>query len=134
MMGRRICGGAFSAAYCIPPATFNKLVRRVMRGDHQWRDRLQCYDIMPHLTGVCVCAKVYKKEFIPQMQKIGYVWSLEKGSEGSYATWREGLKWALSSLSKDTYGTDYSKPFRLISRADHSAFKECPTCKRLRLQ
>eukprot|EP00965_Chrysotila_dentata_P244831 6206194-Pleurochrysis_carterae.AAC.1 len=59
------------------------------------------------------------------MQNIGYLWSLEKGSEGSYATWRAARSRALLSLSKDTYGIDYPKPFRLISRADHSAFKEC---------
>eukprot|EP00965_Chrysotila_dentata_P042075 1396056-Pleurochrysis_carterae.AAC.1 len=68
------------------------------------------------------------------MQQIGHCWSLEEGTEGSYATWRAGRDRALLSLSKDTYGADYAKPFRLISRADHSAFKECPECKRLRLQ
>eukprot|EP00965_Chrysotila_dentata_P012009 394445-Pleurochrysis_carterae.AAC.1 len=64
-------------------------------------------------TQVCVWAEVYKKEFIPQMQEIGYYWSLEQGSEGSYATWRAARKRALLSLSKDTYGADYAKPFRL---------------------
>eukprot|EP00965_Chrysotila_dentata_P168853 5575721-Pleurochrysis_carterae.AAC.1 len=68
------------------------------------------------------------------MQKAGYYWSLEQGSEGSYATWRAGRDRALLRLSGETYGADYAKPFRLISRADHSAFKECAECKRLRLE
>eukprot|EP00965_Chrysotila_dentata_P033390 1111253-Pleurochrysis_carterae.AAC.1 len=63
------------------------------------------------------------------MRTIGYCWSLEEGTEGSYATWRSGRKKALLTLSKETYGSDNPKLFRLISRADHSAFKECPECK-----
>eukprot|EP00965_Chrysotila_dentata_P175112 5780281-Pleurochrysis_carterae.AAC.1 len=70
-----------------------------MEAEVWWHMRLQCYDIMPHLTGVivhpvrshmtvCVWSKVYKKEFIPQMNLAGYFWSLEQGSAGSYATWR----------------------------------------------
>eukprot|EP00965_Chrysotila_dentata_P167721 5538595-Pleurochrysis_carterae.AAC.1 len=96
-----------------------------MSAEVWWYQRLQCYDIMPHLTGVivhpvrpyiciyspwvCVWAEVYKKEFVPQMQDIGYAWSLEAGSEGSYATWRAARNRALLSLSRDTYGADYPK-------------------------
>eukprot|EP00965_Chrysotila_dentata_P044554 1481125-Pleurochrysis_carterae.AAC.3 len=68
------------------------------------------------------------------MRKAGYYWSLEKGLEWSYATWRAARAKALVRLSKEMYGSDYPKPFRLISRADHSAFKECEECKRLRLE
>eukprot|EP00965_Chrysotila_dentata_P022426 742686-Pleurochrysis_carterae.AAC.2 len=140
--GRRICGGAFAAVYAIPPATFATLVRHVRRGDYAWvtyagtRTCSKASD-KPTLVmsaEVCVRAEVYKKEFVPQMRGIGYLWSLESEGWGSYATWREGRKRALFAPSKDTYGADYQRPFCLISRADHSAFKECPECKRLRLQ
>eukprot|EP00965_Chrysotila_dentata_P032509 1083201-Pleurochrysis_carterae.AAC.1 len=83
---------------------------------------------------VCVWSEVYKKEFISQVQKAGYYWSLEQGSEGPYVTWRAGRDRALFLLSRETDGADYAKPFRLISRADHSAFEECAKCKRIRLE
>eukprot|EP00965_Chrysotila_dentata_P163304 5393854-Pleurochrysis_carterae.AAC.1 len=61
------------------------------------------------------------------MQSICHYWSLGSGSDkGSYATWRAACKRALRTLANETYGSDYPKPFCLISRADHSAFKECP--------
>eukprot|EP00965_Chrysotila_dentata_P005745 189484-Pleurochrysis_carterae.AAC.1 len=86
------------------------------------------------LCQVCVWSEVYKNECIPQMQGIGHYWTEDACGEGSYATWRAARTRALKTLANETYGSDYPKPFRLISRADHSAFKECPECKRLRLQ
>eukprot|EP00965_Chrysotila_dentata_P094570 3126729-Pleurochrysis_carterae.AAC.2 len=78
--GRRVCRGAFAAAYAIPPASMDDIVRRVMGGAHAWvtyastataRPRsdkpslvriattwwlnlIRCYDIMPHLRGVII--------------------------------------------------------------------------------
>eukprot|EP00965_Chrysotila_dentata_P032955 1098133-Pleurochrysis_carterae.AAC.1 len=76
--GRCVCGRSFAAVYAIPPATFDTLERNVVRGDCHWvtyastrtshsnktilvmdaevwwHQRLQCYDIMLHLTGVII--------------------------------------------------------------------------------
>lgn len=75
---------------------------------------------------------MYEQEFVPEMQRKGYSWSLTADGEGSNATWRDGRKQALQAYADETYG-DGGKPFRLVSRADHSAFKECSRCKTLRL-
>eukprot|EP00965_Chrysotila_dentata_P171493 5659916-Pleurochrysis_carterae.AAC.1 len=58
------------------------------------------------------------------MQGKGYAWSLTADGEGSIATWRNKRAKALQMYADDTYGAG-GKPFRLVSRADHSAFKEC---------
>eukprot|EP00965_Chrysotila_dentata_P025268 839775-Pleurochrysis_carterae.AAC.1 len=58
------------------------------------------------------------------MQRKGYSWSLTADGEGSNAIWREGRKHALQAYADETYG-DGDKPLRLVSRANHSAFKEC---------
>eukprot|EP00965_Chrysotila_dentata_P062755 2079113-Pleurochrysis_carterae.AAC.2 len=78
--GRRVCKGAFQAAYSIPATTMDNIVRRVFAGEHAWvtyamtatakprSDKpsliriattwwlktLRCYDIMPHLRGVII--------------------------------------------------------------------------------
>eukprot|EP00965_Chrysotila_dentata_P260978 6214102-Pleurochrysis_carterae.AAC.1 len=138
--GRRICCGAFAAVYAIPPNTFKALERNAKRGNYRWtmyaetRTTKKASEKLLAEAEVCVWSEVYKKGSIPQMRQVGYYWSLEKGLEESYATWRAGRAKALLCLSKETYGTEYPKPFRLTSRADHSAFKECSECKCLRLE
>eukprot|EP00965_Chrysotila_dentata_P107381 3547556-Pleurochrysis_carterae.AAC.1 len=72
---------------------------------------------------VCVWKDVYETEFVPRMQRRGYSWSLASDGKGSSATWREGKNRALQMYADETYGPG-GKPFRLVSRADHSAFKE----------
>lgn len=84
-------------------------------------------------TQVCVWKEIYINDFIPFAQKKGYSWSADADKEGSNATWRAGKKKALQQFAEETYGPDFQKPFRLIARADHSAFKECAECKKLRL-
>eukprot|EP00965_Chrysotila_dentata_P235204 6200614-Pleurochrysis_carterae.AAC.4 len=69
-----------------------------------------------------------------QIQSIGHYWTEDACCEGSYATWRGARTRALKSLANETYGSGFPKPFRLISRANHLAFKECLARKRLRLQ
>eukprot|EP00965_Chrysotila_dentata_P228843 6196833-Pleurochrysis_carterae.AAC.1 len=67
------------------------------------------------------------------MQRASFSWSLEQDKKGSNATWREGKKRALHLYADATYGPG-GRPFRLVSRADHSAFKKCSRCKELRIQ
>eukprot|EP00965_Chrysotila_dentata_P235868 6200997-Pleurochrysis_carterae.AAC.2 len=47
-------------------------------------------------------------------------------------TWRDRRKQALQAYADETYG-DGGKPFGLVSKANHSAIKECSRCKTLRL-
>eukprot|EP00965_Chrysotila_dentata_P185699 6130634-Pleurochrysis_carterae.AAC.1 len=103
-----------------------------------WMSRLRYYDVMPHVRRtiihpVCIWKDVYEQEFVPQMRAIGYTWSLEVDSKkGSESTWRKGREAALQKFADETYGPG-GKPFRLVSRSDHSAFKECSLCRKLRL-
>lgn len=82
---------------------------------------------------MCTWNDVYKREFIPHAQKAAYGWASRLNSDGSRTTWNAGRARALARLAIETYG-EGSKPFRLISRKDHSAFKECARCKKLRLK
>lgn len=76
---------------------------------------------------------VYEQEFVPQMKDMGYTWSIEEDrKKGSNSTWRKGKDAALQIFADETYGPG-GKPFRLVSRSDHSAFKECSLCRKLRL-
>eukprot|EP00965_Chrysotila_dentata_P255109 6212105-Pleurochrysis_carterae.AAC.2 len=174
--GRRVCQGAFQAAYSIPASTMDEIVRRIFAGHHAWvtyaltatakprSDKptllriaatwwlktLRCYDIMPHLRGViihphanacsvrvsvqvCVWKEIYMNDFLPHARSKGYTWSADPDKAGSNASWRAGKAEALRLYAEETYGPEYGKPFRLIARSDHSAFKECAECKRLRL-
>eukprot|EP00965_Chrysotila_dentata_P201511 6180614-Pleurochrysis_carterae.AAC.4 len=83
---------------------------------------------------VCVWKEIELNNFLPLVQGKGYTWSAEPDKAGSNASWRAEKYKALKQYALETYGPDFKKPFRsLISRADHSAFKECAECKRLRL-
>ena len=75
---------------------------------------------------------VFKDEFLKHMVDIGHAWCHEDGRPGSMATWLDAKNRALQALAHETYGPD-SPPYRLISRKDHSAYKECAECRRLRL-
>eukprot|EP00965_Chrysotila_dentata_P132783 4390260-Pleurochrysis_carterae.AAC.4 len=82
---------------------------------------------------VCVRKDVCEQEFVPEMQRNkGYSWSLLADGEGSNATCRDGRKQALRAYTDKTYGNG-GKPFRLVSSADHSAFKGCSRYRTLRL-
>eukprot|EP00965_Chrysotila_dentata_P105365 3479862-Pleurochrysis_carterae.AAC.1 len=82
---------------------------------------------------VCVWSDVYVKEFIPLVKQPPYNWASRIHTSGSKTTWLTGKDRALQRLAVETYG-EGSKPFRLISRRDHFAFKECAECKKLRLE
>lgn len=66
------------------------------------------------------------------MEEIGHAWCHEDGRPGSMATWLDAKNKALQALANETYGP--GPPYRLISRKDHSAYKECAQCRKLRLE
>ena len=64
---------------------------------------------------------------------IDELFQVEDLAKGSIATWYQGRKNALLELAKEKVGED-SGPFKFLSRANHSAYKECGRCQILRLE
>lgn len=100
-----------------------------------------------HPRGICWLT-VYEDEFIPEMRLLGHNWAapgkyvrkrvrmVEEGSDevdgstgqeevedfrGTISTWYRGRLQALKDLSHDHLGPD-QEPFKLVSRANHSAY------------
>ena len=121
-----------------------------------WYERIVAKGVIQHPRGICF-SDVYESEFVTEMRILGCHWKLPskiakaktaqpKGSnsdseadaddtddpgKGSRATWYKGRNMALAELGA-MYNDD-KKPFRLVSRKNHSAYKECADCQRLRL-
>ena len=93
-------------------------------------------------------SNMYDDHFVPEMKALGIEWKLpEQGSTsahaeqeldcsdregGSRSSWYEGRRIALQTRAVDQYGAGHAA-FKFLSRAKHSAYKECPDCQRLRL-
>jgi len=80
--------------------------------------------------------RMYATEFVPEMQLLGHNWlshtETRNDEVGSMATWYRGRKAALQQLAINEEGAN-AKPFKFKSRAQHSAYKECPVCQSRRL-
>ena len=136
--------------------------RKVMAGNFTtaaatwWRTRLNYYEFITkkgtimHPRGI-IWRNVYEKEFVPEMRSLGHPWKLpaaasategrdqcseshdrDDACSGSMSTWYDGKKAALVRLAQDYLGAD-SAPFKFVSRAKHSAYKECHLCQTGRL-
>ena len=106
-----------------------------------WMTRLGYYEMITtrglilHPRGM-VWDAVYDDEFVAEMRLLGHAWRLRSEAKGdgygSQGTWYLGRAEALQRLAHQKLGAG-TKAFKFVSRAKHSAYKECHDCQTKRL-
>ena len=107
-----------------------------------WMTRLGYYEMITkrgwilHPRGM-VWDAVYDDEFVAEMRLLGHPWRLRSEAKaddnyGSQGTWYLGRAEALQRLAHKKLGAG-AKAFKFVSRAKHSAYKECHECQTKRL-